>query len=80
MTIVTLTYAQEHLGDLVSRAEAGETIQISNEDRMVAQLTPAKPAKKPIDIEALNRVTEGMPYQETSAGEFIRAMRDSDRY
>lgn len=80
MTIITLSDAKEHLSDLVSRAEAGETIQISNAGKIVAQLSPAKPSKKPIDIEALTRLTESLPYQETSAGEFIRAMRDSDRY
>ncbi|WP_426229863.1 type II toxin-antitoxin system Phd/YefM family antitoxin [Pararhizobium sp. DWP3-4] len=80
MSIVTLSDAKDHLTDLVSRAEAGETIQISSAGKIVAQLTPAKPTKKPIDVEALKRLTESMPYQETSAGEFIRTMRDSERY
>lgn len=80
MGIVTLSDAKDHLTDLVSRAEAGETIQISIGGKVVAQLTPAKPAKKPVDIEALKRLTESLPYQDTSTGDFIRTMRDNERY
>ncbi len=80
MLTVTLSDAKDQFADLVDRAEAGETIQISNGGKVIAQLTPAKPIRKPIDVEALKRLTESMPYQETGAGEFVRAMRDSDRY
>ena len=42
---------------------------------------PVAPKKlKPIDVEMLKRLVEKMPFQSKSAGDFIRRMRDSDRY
>ncbi|HEY8696594.1 MAG TPA: helix-turn-helix transcriptional regulator [Rhizomicrobium sp.] len=37
------------------------------------------PAKR-VDVDALRRFTESSPWQPVSAGEFIRRMRDEDRY
>jgi prevent-host-death family protein len=80
MKSVTLTEAVARLDELVESAEAGETIQILREGKPVALLTPVQKTRKPIDIEELKRLTAGMPYQTESAGDFIRKMRDSDRY
>jgi len=37
-------------------------------------------SRKRIDPSTLRAVTDGMPMQEESAGEFVRRMRDEDRY
>jgi antitoxin (DNA-binding transcriptional repressor) of toxin-antitoxin stability system len=64
----------------VDRAEAGETVRITRRGKLVARLVPPEPKKKRIDVEALRKFTESMPRQPVSAGEFIRKMRDEDRY
>jgi len=80
MKTVNLAEAKAHLSELVDVAEAGETVQILRRGRLVAQLVPAQRKRKPIDLAALRALTAKMPYQEQSAGDFIRELRDSDRY
>ena len=80
MDSVSLADAKARLSELVSRAAEGETVQITRRGKPVAQLTPVVAPRKPIDIEALRKLTESMPMQTESAGDFIRRMRDDSRY
>jgi hypothetical protein len=36
--------------------------------------------RKPIDFVALKALTDRMPMQKVSAGDFVRRMRDKERY
>ena len=38
------------------------------------------PPSKPIQLAALKSLTDAMPAQSELAGEFVRRMRDQDRY
>jgi prevent-host-death family protein len=80
MTTVNLADAKAHLSELIGQVEAGETIDILRRGKLVARLVPAETPRKPIDIEALRKLTEGMPVQAESGGDFVRRMRDEDRY
>jgi prevent-host-death family protein len=81
MTDVSIAEAKAHFSELVDRAEAGEVVRITRRGKPVARLMPPEPKKrKRIDVEALQRLTESSPWQPVSAGEFIRKMRDEDRY
>ena len=80
MKTVNLAEAKAHLSELVDQAAAGETVQILRRGKPVAQLVPAEKPRQRIDVERLRRLTKNMTMQEQSAGEFIRAMRDSERY
>ncbi len=80
MTTISLAEAKAHLSELVSRAAAGETICITRRGKPVAQITPVEKKLKPIDVEALRELVRTMPPQPDSAEEFIRRMRDEDRY
>ena len=80
MSSVSLAEAKAHLSALVDRAEAGDEIAITRRGKLVARLVPAKPPRKPIDWEGLRKHVEAMPLQEESGGDFIRRMRDEDRY
>jgi prevent-host-death family protein len=80
MTVVKLADAKAHLSELIDRAQAGETISITRHGKAVAQLVAAKPERKPIRIAELRALTEDQPRQSESAGDFIRRMRDEDRY
>ena len=76
----TIAEAKAHLSELVERAEAGETVEIMRRGKLAARLVPPERKLKKIDVEALAALVSRLPYQEQSAGEFIREMRDTDRY
>jgi prevent-host-death family protein len=80
MTAVNLADAKAHLSELVDRVEAGETVDILRRGKLVARLTPPERPRKPIDLARLKAVTDQMPMQSESAGDFVRRMRDEDRY
>ena len=80
MKSVSVAEAKAHLSDLISRAADGETIDITRRGKPVAQLVAIKKPRKKIDVDMLRRITEGQSLQKQSAGDFIREMRDSDRY
>jgi prevent-host-death family protein len=80
MDAVSLASAKAHLSQLVERAAAGETVQITRRGKPIAQITPIPKPRKPIDLAALRRLTADMPRSDEPEGEFIRRMRDEDRY
>ena len=80
MTDIPLADAKARLSELVSRAEAGEPVRITRRGRPVAELTAIRRERKPVDVDALKRLTDSMPMQTESAGDFVRRMRDEDRY
>jgi prevent-host-death family protein len=80
MDSISLAEAKAHLSELVDRAASGETVQITRRGKLVAQITPITKPCKPIDLNWLREVTKDMTFQEETAGDFIRRMRDEDRY
>jgi len=80
MDSVNLADAKARLSELVEKAEAGEVIQIMRRGKPVAQLTAVSQKRQKLDVAALRAFTESMPMQPESAGDFIRRMRDEDRY
>jgi prevent-host-death family protein len=80
MGSISLADAKAHLSELIDRVEGGESMCITRRGVPVAQLTPVAKPKKPIDWAALKALTDSMPMQTESAGDFIRRMRDDDRY
>lgn len=80
MTDVPLGEAKARLSELIERAAAGEPVRITRRGRPIVQLTPVARARKPVDVAALKAVTDTMQVQSESAGEFVRRMRDEDRY
>ncbi|MGE5269636.1 MAG: type II toxin-antitoxin system Phd/YefM family antitoxin [Thiohalocapsa sp.] len=80
MKTVSLAQAKARLSELVDRVIAGETVCITRRGKPVAQLTAPAAARKRIDPMALRAVTNRMPVQPETASEFIRRMRDRDRY
>ncbi len=80
MKSVSLAEAKTHLSTLVDQVEAGEIVCITRHGKPAARLMPVEEARKPIDFAALKALTDSMPFQEEGAGDFIRRMRDEDRY
>jgi prevent-host-death family protein len=80
MRTVNLADAKTRLSELVNQAEAGETVCITRRGKLVAQIVPAPSKPKPMDLAALQKVSSAIRPQPESAGDFIRRMRDDERY
>jgi prevent-host-death family protein len=80
MRTVSIAEAKAHLSKLVEQAEAGDPVCITRRGKPVAQLVGVTKPRKRIDTAALRALTERMTPQTESAGDFIRRMRDTDRY
>ena len=80
MASVNLAEAKAHLSAWVARAEAGETVNIMRRGKPVARLVAAESAREKVDVAMLQALIDTMPVQPEPAGEFVRKMRDSDRY
>ena len=77
---INIAEAKAQFSALVERAEAGETVEITRRGKPVAKLVPIEPKKRRFDAAELARFTAGMTPQKQGTGEFIREMRDSERY
>jgi prevent-host-death family protein len=80
MGVVSLADAKVRLSELIGRAEAGESIDITRRGKLVARLTGIAAPRTPIEISSLKALTDAIPPQFESAANLVRSMRDSDRY
>ena len=80
MDSYSIADAKAHLSELIDRVEAGATVEITRRGKLVARIEPPIKERKKVDVEALRQLAARLPFQKQSAGEFIREMRDSDRY
>ena len=80
MIKISLADAKAQLSELVERAAAGKSVCITRRGKAVAQITAIDAPRKRIDVRALKAMTDAMPVQAESARDFIRRMRDEDRY
>ena len=78
MSTYTLAEAMAQLSRLISLVEAGEEITITKRGRAVVKLVPSEPPRQ--QMPSLSEHRAQMTPQTESAGEFIRKLRDSDRY
>jgi prevent-host-death family protein len=80
MNTANLADAKAHLSELVSQAASGEAVCIIRRGKPVAKLTAVQAPRRPVDLATLRTLTDSMPLQAEPAGEFIRQMRDGERY
>lgn len=80
MESVRITELEANFRKLVSRAAGGETIGIARREKLVVRLVPEPRQLKKVDLAQLRAGVEGQPLQKESAGDFMRKLRDSDRY
>lgn len=78
MSTYTLAQAKAQLSRLIILAEAGEEITITKRGRAVVKLVPSEPPRQQMPSLAEHRAQ--MTPQTEPAGEFIRKLRESDRY
>jgi prevent-host-death family protein len=77
---VNLAEAKAHLSELVARAEAGETVQISRRGKPVVQLSTLASARKPVQLALLRAVTDTLPQPSEAAEDVVQVMRDGARF
>ena len=80
MSIVTLADAKARLSELVGRAAQGEAVSITRRGKTVAQLTAVDRPRKAVDLAALRQLTDSMPPQPSLARDWMRDVRDQERY
>jgi prevent-host-death family protein len=77
---ISLAEAKAHLSEVVERARSGEQIRITRRGKPVAEIIAVRTARKPIDVGALRAMTDRMPHQREGARDFMRGVRDAERY
>lgn len=77
MQTVTLAEAKAQLDLLIELVEAGEEVTISKGGLTVACIVPSP---KPQKLPSLAEFRATQPEQSESAGDFIRRLRETDRY
>jgi prevent-host-death family protein len=80
MTSVTLADAKARLSALVDQAARGEPVRITRRGKPIAQITTIDRPRKPIDIEMLRKLTDSMPPQPVATRDWLRQVRDQERY
>lgn len=78
MHTVTLAEAKTHLSRLIQLVEAGEEVTITKRGRPVVRLVASEPVRP--RLPSLAELRAGLPQQTEPAGDFIRKLRESDRY
>jgi prevent-host-death family protein len=78
MQTFTLAEAKAQLSRLVEMVEAGEDVTITKRGRPAVRIVPSTPPRQ--QLPSLAEFRARLPQQKQSAGEFIRELRDSDRY
>ncbi len=80
MNTMNVADAKAHLSEVLDRVEKGERITITRHGKVVAELVPPQKIPVKIDLEKIRAFAKTLPLQKKPAGEFIRQMRDEDRY
>jgi antitoxin (DNA-binding transcriptional repressor) of toxin-antitoxin stability system len=80
MTHVSVAEAKARLSKLLDRVEQGEEVVITRRGKPVARVNRVQKPLEPIDFEAIRALRESMPMQTESAGDFMRRIRDEERY
>ena len=80
MVAVGAFAAKAQFSALLERVARGEEVVITRRGKPVARVSGVARKLEPIDWDEIDRIRESMPFQEESAGDFMRRMRDEDRY
>lgn len=78
MHTFTLAEAKAQLSRLIAMVEAGEDVTITKRGQAVARLVRSTPPRQ--QMPSLAELRARLPQQSEPAGEFMRKLRDSDRY
>ena len=80
MKSVSIAEAKAHLSEIVDEVAAGGEVEITRRGKRVATLVAPERMLKRVDVAALRAVTDKMQMQSEPAGDFMRRVREEDRY
>jgi prevent-host-death family protein len=80
MKQISVADAKAQLSGLVEQASSGETVCITRRGTPVARLAPIERPRRPVNIAAFRSVAAMTPWQDEGAGDFMRRIRDNERY
>jgi prevent-host-death family protein len=80
MVDISLAQAKAQLSELVARAAAGEVVRTTKRGKPVAQITPVPAPRQPIDFAPPETSDRFPAARARTSADFIRRMRDDDRY
>lgn len=80
MNTMNMADAKAYLSEVLDRVEKGERITITRRGKVVAELVPPQKIPVKIDLGKIRAFAKTLPLQKQPAGEFIRQMRDDERY
>lgn len=78
MQTFSLADAKARLSRLVELVESGEEVTITKRGRPVVKLVPTVPARQ--QLPSLAELRARLPQQSEAAGDFVRKLRESERY
>ena len=78
MRTVNVSETRENLAQLLDAVEAGEEVLIVRRDRPVARLVPVASAMS--RFPSRRDLREALPPMREDAEDFVRALRDDERY
>ena len=78
MGAYSIAEAKAHLSALVEQVARGEQVTLTKRGKPVARIVPAEAlAPKPkMDLAALRKLREGMPFAKVNAAQLVRQMRE----
>jgi len=80
MNRVNLADAKAHLSEFMAQAASGEAVCITRRGKPVAWLTALHTRRFAVPLATLRTLTDSLPVQTKTTNDFVRKMRDGDRY
>ena len=80
MNTMNMADAKARFSEVLDRIENGESITITRRGKAIAEINPAHQKPERLTFDELEAFARTMPRQGQSAGDFIRELRDGDRY
>ena len=78
--VVCPAKAKARSRELMECVKVDDSVEITSRSKSVAILKPIDDSMNSIDANSLQSLASGLPEPTNSAGDFIRSMRDGDRY
>ncbi len=78
MATFTVAQAKAQLSQLIGMVETGEDVTITRRGQPVARLVRSSPPRQ--QLPSLAELRARLPKQAESASEFVRKLRETDRY
>jgi hypothetical protein len=75
-----MTKALGYFRRLAQNANAGDPADVLHDAHYAAETAASKTPQKTVDLALLRSVTAGTPEQPSPGGQFVREMRDKDRF